>query len=60
MIDLAINDTYQKIEIIQQFVKSKDSRSKAEGNIDMFLGIYDLLMTKENLIKVNSIFEDLI
>jgi len=59
MIDLAINDTYQKIEIIQQFVKSKDSRSKAEGNIDMFLGIYDLLMTKENLIKVNSIFEDL-
>lgn len=59
ILESGVDDTYSKMQIVISLVKSKAAKSKSDGNIDIFLSLYDQLMAKENMVKILKLHGEL-
>ena len=62
IMELAIDDSHMHIDIIKNFVQTKDQMPPGtqKGNMDLMMTIFDTLVKTEFVEKVNSMRKDLV
>jgi hypothetical protein len=62
IMELAIDDSHLHIDIIKNFVQTKDQMPAGtqKGNVDLMMTIFDTLVKTEYIEKVNGMRKDLV